>query len=418
MRNELIALAVFVFSYVLISARRLPFLRLHRPAAALVGAVLMVLVTDMTVDEAYAEISWDTVSLLLGTMLIVAYLRRARFFEWVAYHVLAASSSPRTLVWLLVIVSGLLSALFVNDTICVMFTPIVLLVVARSGLAPAPFLLALATGSNVGSVLTFTGNPQNMLVGTHLVHYPGWSYASFTLRMLPIGLLGLVVCAATICRVYRTELAARTLGPVPFRTPTLRRPLILKCTVVVAAVLAAFLAFPTKLAFAAIAGAAALTAWSRRKPERIYAKVDWPLLLFFAALFVIVGGVRRAGVVDDMRRLAGPYVAGGPAREVGLFSVAAVICSNLFSNVPYVLVAGTWVEAFDRPDVGWFTLAMASTFAGNLTIFGSVANMIVLELSRDRVHVGFWEYCRVGIPITLATTAIGIAFAWLYHMRV
>ncbi len=413
--NEAIALGVFVLAYVLISARRLPFVRLHRPAASLLGAVLMVLLTDMTVEDAYAAISWDTIVLLLGTMIIVSYLRRARFFEWVAYHVLRASARPATLVWLLVFVAGTLSALFVNDTICVMFTPIVLIVVARSRVSPVPFLMALATGSNVGSVLTLTGNPQNMLVGTHIVDYPGWTYATFLLRMLPIGLAGMAVSAAVICRIYRHELRDQRMGEMPLGAPRLRQPLITKAAVVVAAVLAGFVLFPEKLAAVAIAGAAALTAWSRRKPERIYAKVDWPLLLFFAALFVIVGGLRHAGLVEDIRGRALPFLTPGPAREVGTFSAASVVLSNLFSNVPYVLVAGTWVESFSRPDLGWFTLAMASTFAGNLTIFGSVANMIVLELARDRVHVGFWEYCKAGVPITILTTAIGVAIVWGYH---
>jgi Na+/H+ antiporter NhaD/arsenite permease-like protein len=185
--------------------------------------------------------------------------------------------------------------------------------------------------------------------------------------------------------------------------------------VVLAAVLAGFLAFPRSLPLVAVAGAVALLCWSRRKPERVFARVDWTLLLFFAALFVIVGGVDRSGVIDEIHARAAPLFKGGAAREVGVFSLVSVALSQVVSNVPYVLVAGRWVEAFDRPAVGWLTLAMASTFAGNLTIFGSVANMIVVELARDEAPISFWVYARVGVPITVLTVATGVAVLSGYH---
>src|SRR5207248_3050873 len=130
----------------------------------------------------------------------------------------------------------------------------------------------------------------------------------------------------------------------------------------------------------------------------------------------IVRSVDRAGLVDDVHVVVGPFLSGTPGREVGVFSVVTCLLSNVVSNVPYVLVAGKWVASFSRPGLGWFTMAMASTFAGNLTIFGSVANMIVLELARDKARIGFWEYCRVGVPITIVTTAIGAGVCATYFV--
>jgi Na+/H+ antiporter NhaD/arsenite permease-like protein len=415
--NEAVSLAIFIASYVLISARRLPYVRLNRPAASLLGAVAMVLATDITLEEACRDlVNWETIVLLLGMMLIVAYLRISYFFDWIAYYLLRTAHRPAVLVFLLVIACGVLSALFVNDTLCLMFTPIVLLVVARSGLNPVPFLLAVATGSNIGSVLTLTGNPQNMLVATSLARsHPEWTYARFTLYMLPIGLVSLAICAATIIWLYRSELRAGEVSALPSRPPRVRFRLMRKSIVVLAGTLVAFLLWPGHLPLAALAGGTAVMAWSRRKPERALAHVDWTLLLFFAALFVIIGGVDRSGIVEDIHRLAAPILRGSPGREVAVFSGVSVALSNLLSNVPYVAVAGTWVERFARPGLGWFTLAMASTFAGNLTIFGSVANMIVLELSREKVHIGFWEYCRTGVPVTIATTLVGIGVTWIYY---
>ncbi len=416
--NEAISLAIFVLSYVLISARRLPIVRLNRPAASLLGAVLMILATDLTLDQAYHEINWHTISLLLGMMLIVAYLRTSYFFDWVAWWLLHRAHRPRALVFGLVLVSGLLSALFVNDTICLMFTPIVLAVISRSGLHPLPFLFAVAMGSNIGSVLTFTGNPQNMIVGIELVRrHPEWTFARFTLLMLPIGLLSLATCAGAIAWFYRRELRNGAVEEPPAHPPRVRFRLMRKSLIVLAGTLAAFMIWPQDLPMAALVSGTAVMCWSRRNPARVLAdRVDWTLLLFFAALFVIIGGVNRSGVIEDIRAAVAPLFRGDAAREVGLFSAFSVALSNLLSNVPYVAVAGTWVEEFTRPGLGWFTLAMASTFAGNLTIFGSVANMIVVELARDRVHVGFLEYCRVGVPVTIVTTAIGVAICWGYHV--
>ena len=416
MGNEAASLAVFVLSYLLISAQSQTLVRLNRPAAALLGAVLMVLATDLTLETAFTLVNWDTITLLLGMMIIVAYLRMARFFDLAAYHLLRAASGPARLVWLLVFASGGLSALFVNDTICLLFTPIVLLVAVRSRMNPVPFLLALATGSNVGSVVTLTGNPQNMIIGTELIRrHPEWSFARFSLLMMPIGLVSMAIAAAVIVHTYRAELRGRVMHGETLARPRVNGRLIRKCLVVLACVLAGFLAFPRSLPLVALVGGVALLCWSRRDPHKVFARVDWTLLLFFAALFVIVGGVNRSGVIEQIHARAAPLFDGGPAREIGVFSGASILLSQVLSNVPYVLVAGSWVESFHRPALGWLTLSMASTFAGNLTIFGSVANMIVVEIARDEAPISFWAYSRVGIPITLLTIGVGAAILAIYY---
>jgi len=414
--NEVASLAIFLLAYIFMSLRRFSFLPLARPAVSLGGAVLMVVATDLTFDEAFEVVNWHTITLLLGMMIIVAYLRMARFFDLAAYHLLRSARSPRALVWLVTFAAGLLSALFVNDTICLLLTPIVLLVAVRSHVNPVPFLMAIATGSNVGGVITMTGNPQNMLVGTQLVHlHPSWTFAWFTLYLLPVGLLGLAVAAAIICRVYRRDLVDREMAGTTLALPRVNARLIRKCMIVLALALAGFLLFPRSLPLVALSGASVLLFWSRRDPHKVFARVDWTLLLFFASLFVIIGGVDRSGVIDDIHKRVAPHLAGGAVREVGVFTGVSLVLSQLLSNVPYVFVAGRWVEAFDRPDLGWLTLAMASTLAGNLTIFGSVANMIVVEIAGDEAPISFTEYLKAGVPITLATLAIGVATFAAYH---
>src|SRR5579864_3950319 len=197
------SLLIFVSTYVLISVHRIRFLNLDRPSAALAGAVLMVLLGVVPFDEALrSAVNWETILLLLGMMIVVASLKLTRFFEFVSTWILSRAGSPRRLLALLIAASGVLSALFVNDTICVLFTPVVLAAVLRAKLNPVPFLIALVTSANIGSVMTLTGNPQNMLVGI----FSKIPYGQFFLYLFPAGAVGLVLDWLILRRLYRREL--------------------------------------------------------------------------------------------------------------------------------------------------------------------------------------------------------------------
>jgi Na+/H+ antiporter NhaD/arsenite permease-like protein len=407
------SLIIFVATYVLISVHRIRFFNLDRPSAALLGAVLTVAAGVLPFDEALrAAISWETILLLLGMMVVVAYLKLAGFFEFVSTWILIRSRTPRRLLALLIVASGLLSALFVNDTICVLFTPVVLGAVLRARLNPVPFLIALATSANIGSVMTLTGNPQNMLVGI----FSRIPYGPFFLYLLPVGAIGLVLDGLILARLYRRDLEG-SFDTADLTLPELDRPALVRVLAVVAAICLGFL-LPLerwipglgpgqKLPFVALAGAAAVIVAGRARPAAAFAHVDWGLLVFFAGLFVVVGGVNRTGLLAALHDRAAPLF--GPS-GAGL-TAFTVAMSNIVSNVPYVLVVQKWISG----SYAWTLVAMASTFAGNLTIVGSVANMIVLELSRDRVEIGFVEYLKAGVPVTVATTAAGFLVLYLMH---
>src|SRR5258708_19451489 len=187
--RELVAIAVFVVTYLLIGGRRLKVLPLNRPAAALLGAVLMVATGVMTPEQAYRAINYDTLVLLLGMMLISAYLYLAHFFEWAAELVLNFSRTPERLLLYITLTSGILSALLVNDTICLMLTPLVVAIIRRGKLPLLPFLIALATSANIGSVATLVGNPQNMIIG----HFSHISFPEFSRSLFPLPALGLTI---------------------------------------------------------------------------------------------------------------------------------------------------------------------------------------------------------------------------------
>src|ERR1700693_2750608 len=175
-------LVVFALTYVLIAVQRLPFVQLNRPAASLLGAVAMVVLGVLPLPEAYAPIDFDVLVFLLGLMLIVGYLEVGKFFEWAAEWVLRHAPTPQRLLFGVVAGGGLLSALFVNDTVCLLITPVLLAALGPLRVRPTPYLIGLAMGANVGSVLSITGNPQNMLVGI----WSGTTFGGVFLRMLPV----------------------------------------------------------------------------------------------------------------------------------------------------------------------------------------------------------------------------------------
>jgi Na+/H+ antiporter NhaD/arsenite permease-like protein len=279
-------------------------------------------------------------------MIVAAYLRLSGFFGLVALWTIRRATTPRTLLAAIIAAAGVLSALFVNDVVCLVLAPLVVGVTRRLALPPIPYLVALATAANVGSVATLTGNPQNMLVGS----FSNLSYRGFLLREGPIALV-------------------------------------------------------------AIGGAADSLFTRRVNPEKVYREVNWPLLVLFVGLFVLTGGIERAGLVDDLVAWAGALGLHRPL----MLTVVTAILSNLVSNVPAVLLVKPLIPSLGEPDRGWLILAMASTVAGNLTILGSVANLIVVEAAREaRVRIGFLEYCRVGVPLTALTLALG----WLILIAV
>ncbi|MBM4049231.1 MAG: anion transporter, partial [Planctomycetes bacterium] len=303
----------------------------------------------------------------------------------------------------------LLSALFVNDTICLMFTPMVLAVARDVRLNPVPFLIALATASNIGSVMTLTGNPQNMLVGI----FSKWPYGEFFVWMLPIGFVSLWLDVLVIYVLFRQDITR-----VPFDHLTLVKPLVnvrlvRKVWLVLIGVLLGFL-FIGNLPLVAIVGGVAIGIIARKPPSDALEKVDWDLLLFFCGLFIVVAGINKSGVVESLHSEAASYFGSTAASQIAVFSAFSVLVSNIVSNVPFVMLAAKWIAGFANPKLMWFVLAMSSTFAGNFTIVGSVANMIVMELSKDDVHVGFWQFFKVGATITALTTAVGVALCIAY----
>jgi Na+/H+ antiporter NhaD/arsenite permease-like protein len=409
-QREVVATLIFAITYVLISGRQLKILPLNRPAAALLGAVLMVCTGVMTPERAYRAVNYDTLVLLLGMMLISAYLYLAHFFEWAADVVLNFSRTPQRLLLYLTLTSGILSALLVNDTICLVLTPLVVAVIRRGRLPLLPFLIALATSANIGSVATLVGNPQNMIIG----HFSHISFAEFARSLAPAAIVGLAINFGIVSLGFHNVLRGVVISREPHAIPKLDRGLFAIVCVVFVSIFACFFA-GLNLAWTALAGAALVMVVARRDTREVLKLVDWHLLVFFAALFVVVEGLSDTGLPDAIYRHLQPMFGSHVTAQACNLTWFSVAGSNIFSNVPFVLVGGKWIPHFADPALMWKVLALATTFAGNLTIIGSVANMIVVESAREHLQIGFWDYARFGIPITIVTTAAGIGVLLVLH---
>ena len=400
---QVYALLVFVFTYILIAGPRVPFLRLDRPTGALLGASLMVLGGVMTAKEALASIDWQTIAILFGMLSISGYFSEAGAFSALAARLRFLQHRPRQLLVWLVLGSGALSALLLNDTVCLMLVPLLVALVKAAKLPPKPYLFALAISANVGGVVTFTGNPQNMIVGARAQI----AYADYTLKMLPIGVLSLGVAIALLLWFFRRDLLPPSEPTTEIPAPEVDWVLLRKAGVVMSLVMLAFL-LGYDQAGVAVLGASVLITVANKPPRAFIERIDWPLLLFFAALFVVVHGVEASGATRAAASWITSLLSKPPEVAVPLFAGASLLGSNIFSNVPFVLVVSGWLEQAPNADLYWRTLAMSATFAGNLTLLGSVANLIVFEGAKEVAEVSFWEYLRIGLPITLATTAIGV----------
>jgi Na+/H+ antiporter NhaD/arsenite permease-like protein len=395
--KALAASLVFLGSYVVFAIGKFPGMKIDRPGAAIIGAVLMVAFRIVDAPYALGAVDFATIVLLFSMMLIVSNIRLAGVFDWVATAIVQRLH-PRHLLPTVIVTTGVLSAFLVNDIVCLVMTPLVISLTRRFSLPAIPYVLAVATASNIGSVATITGNPQNILIGS----LSGIPYVTFLLRLAPIAIAGLVMNWAIIRWIHRRELT-HVVVPSDLRPTNAPARLRAKPVVVLAAVLVAFL-FGVVPALAASIGAALLLITRSVEPKRVYADIDWGLLVFFVGLFVIVAGAERAGLT---MALLEPLSRWG-LQKTPLFVAVTATLGNIVSNVPAVMLLRGVVPQLADPRGGWFALAMASTLSGNLTVTGSVANIIVVErAAAEGVTVGFRDYVAVGIPLTIATLVFG-----------
>ena len=397
----LAAYCIFLASYVVFALGKFPGLKIDRTGAAIVGAVGMVAFRIVRAQDALHYINFQTVVLLFSMMLIVGNLHLVGFFEWNAEAVLRRLK-PQQLLPAVIFTCGFLSAFFVNDIVCLVMVPFVLSITRRMKLHPLPYLLAVATASNIGSVATITGNPQNMLIGS----FSGIHYRDFLLHLGPVALVGLFVDWAVLHWVHMRNTGFATAEKDTIPLPALDLSKLTKPVIVATIVVGGFFVGVDPALMAAL-GAAILLITRTLEPQNLYKEVDWGLLVLFVGLFLIVGGAENAGITGKLLEIAHHW----NLQHMGVFTITVAALCNVVNNVPAVMLLKSLVPGFADPKTAWMVMAMASTLAGNLTITGSVANIIVVETAKPEIEIRFQDYLRVGVPITLMTLLVG--WAWL-----
>jgi Na+/H+ antiporter NhaD/arsenite permease-like protein len=242
-----------------------------------------------------------------------------------------------------------------------------------------------------------------MIIG-HLSRIP---FIEFSRTLVPVAIIGLAINFAVLRIGFAKTLRQCAISWEAHRNVELDGNLFVIVCLVFTAIFACFIA-GLNLAWTALTGAALIMVLARRDTHEVLKLIDWHLLVFFAALFVVVDGLTDTGLPDAIYRGLQPIFGTQVTVQTWNLAWLSTIGSNLFSNVPFVLVAGKWIARFAAPPLMWKVLALATTFAGNLTIVGSVANIIVVESAREHIEVSFWDYARFGIPVTVLTITAGV----------
>ncbi|PLZ98853.1 anion transporter [Fischerella thermalis CCMEE 5268] len=400
MLPHILKFATYIFlglTYLGLALGYLPGLRMNRAAIALAGSAFLIALGVVNLQQAWQAIDPTTIVFLLSMMVVNANLTYAGFFPQALSLLLRFTRSPLGILIALTFGSGILSAFFLNDTLALIFTPLVLSLTQALRLNPIPYLLAIAGATNIGSVATLSGNPQNILIGS----FSGIHYLDFMRMMTPIAVTGLAIQVILLCLLYPNVHSIVPCEHLPTGKKRIFKPLYNKTLIITTGLLIAF-AVGLPLAESALVAASLLLITRRVKPQRILQKVDWNLLVMFSGLFILSKGTQKLNLLQPFT-----YAVNSAA---GLLGVTAIL-SNLISNVPAVLLLHPLIAKDDTQS--WLLLAAASTLAGNLTLFGAVANLIVVEAAAELGYkLTFWEHLRFGVPVTVLTLLV--VYLWIH----
>lgn len=405
---------VFALTYAGIALGRIPGLNLDRIGIALLGAIAMVASGSISLEKAVESIDVATIVLLYSLMVISAQLRLGGFYTWVAEKTSATLKRPKLFLAAMMCVSAIMSALLANDIICLAFTPVISYTLLSYGMNPIPFLLGLALSSNAGSAATIIGNPQNMLIG----QTGDLDFSSFTYWCLPPSIAALFIIYLTICILYKKDLKTQN-NDDPECLPDQKKPSHLhewpefnlwqssKGIMAVIVIICLFMTeIPRELSGLSVAGI--LLCSRKMESKEILSLIDWNLITLFCALFVVIQGMEDAGLPALMaKKLAQSGI--GITDPLNLTFVSTIL-SNIVSNVPAVMLIIKFLNKAVPSE--WYVLAVSSTFAGNLILIGSIANLIVVEqASKFGISITFKEHAKAGIPVTILSVAVLLLWA-------
>lgn len=410
MSIETLGLIIFIITYIGIIFTRLPKVNIDRPSAAFTGAVAMIVFGVISFEDAIKSIDFNTITLLLGMMIIVSTLKIEGFFSLIASKTISYSHSRNKLLIIIVFITGIASAFLVNDAVVLLFTPIIISICRKTNLNPIPYLIAEILSSNIGSTMTITGNPQNMLIGIS----SNISYVDFLIKLLPISLIGMIIIVFVVKLFYRKHFQDKStlefITDYQYDFNKMRISVLIFLLVILGFFFGKILSL--SIPIIALIGASLILLFGKAKPSSVIKDVDWVLLLFFACLFILVSSIQSLGLLD---RFINIELNENLSGIVGLHSLSLVM-SQILSNVPYTVLMTSLMEVVNNENL-WLALASSATLAGNATIIGAMANLIVIESSeKENVKISFWEFFKIGIITTIITLLLSIALFYIYSI--
>lgn len=398
------AALVFTVTYALISLRRLPNIEIKTWQAALIGAFFMVVLGTVSFEKIPEYLNLDVILLLLGMMLLVTSLELCGFFELASGILIKGSKDGKMMLALVMLISAVLSALVLNDAVVLLMTPIVIRCCRKTECNPVPYLIAVFVSANIGSTATVIGNPQNAYIATNA----GIGFLTFSMYMVPLMLICLLVTYVLLALLFNGKLNVGNPCPPPEPVKTDRR-LIPLVVILIGMVIMFAVSHTLDLDLWVIAVAGGLASWAivstmgLQKSASAVKNVDWGVIAFFMGLFVVMAGVVESGLLSEITGTIPGFSNGNPT--VGELTVVTAILSNLLSNVPAVILLDQLIPAGSLPL--WLTLSSVSTLAGNMTLIGAAANIIVCEeAEKEGIRLNFWKFLKTGVPVSLVTLLI------------
>lgn len=417
-----LVIAVFVGAYILIATERI-----HRVSAALGGAALMVVLGVVDAEVAFFSeetgVDWNVIFLLLGMMVIVSVLKQTGVFDYLAiWSTKKARGRPFAVMVMLTMITAVASALLDNVTTVLLIAPVTLLVCERLGLNPVPYLIAEALASNIGGTATLIGDPPNIIIASRA----DLSFNDFLVNLAPIAVVLLVVFVG-LCRVlfrsaflYDEERVAAVMD-LDERETIRDKGLLIRSLVVLVAVMIGFVAHSAlhvEPSLVALLGAGTLVAISRLEPPAFLEEVEWPTLVFFMGLFVMVGALVEVGVIGSLGESVTEAVGDNYFLAATVLLWGSALLSAIVDNIPYVATVTPLVQGLVDSGGGstqsgalWWALALGADLGGNATAVGASANVVVIGIAARNGHpISFWEFTKYGLVVAVVT----IALAWPY----
>ncbi|MCX8058294.1 MAG: SLC13 family permease [Spirochaetes bacterium] len=459
--KQILCLIIYFFVYILISSKRFKFFNLGRTGVALFGVVLMFIFKLFSANEFISLIDWDTIILLFSLMIIIEYLDESGFFDFLSFYIFKDYYDPKKLIFLIVFLVGLSSAFFINDITCLILTPMILRVLIKKGLNPLPYLIAIATSSNIGAIIAYTGAPQNMIIG----NLCSLSFSKYFILMFPLGLILLYFNYIFIFLFFRKKLIlnkninhqiyenkisfskinkiinleniekekSKDNNKIKIKNSIfinkkikekidlfihdlkrIRRPLFRRSVTVALLTFLSFFIFKP-ISWVALIGAVILIVISKKNETEYLKRIDWNLLIFFICLFGLIGALNESGLTIYLfEKFIKNFELN--LKNFFIFNLVSLIFSNIFSNVPYVLIVKEIIQKIPDNNIWYLFLAFTSTIAGNMTLLGAVANIIVAEKAKNEVQISFKEFFMYGFPSTLILFILGFFIIYLYWL--